>query len=115
MYHNLRWGLAALLAGALAVPGAAAPAAKPKPPSKLPPKTTPVKPVPAEKPSPKPADDAAKSDADLPNPADYPPVEALTPVESGPGLAVCQPVLTAGGTEAGDLGDGCARWLQLTA
>src|SRR5205807_7128770 len=92
---------------------AAAPPAKPKPASKSPSKTAPApKAAPLEKPMTR---EDAKPDAELPNPADYPPVEALTPVESGPGLAVCQPVLIKGGPDAGDLGDGCARWLQLVA
>jgi hypothetical protein len=47
--------------------------------------------------------------------ADSPYIQRLTPVESGPGVVVCEPVPQAGATaEVADLGNGCARWLNLT-
>lgn len=41
------------------------------------------------------------------------PIEQLTPVESGPGVVVCDPVLEGGSKSGRAFADGCVRWLQL--
>src|SRR5579872_2600503 len=56
---------------------------------------------------------AAKSDA-----KDRPPIPdiaAPTPVNSGPGVVVCDPVCDARDRSLGDFGAGCGRWLFLVA
>lgn len=49
----------------------------------------------------------------LPDLRDYPRPEALLPLESGPGLLVCEPVAPAGDPKLAQFGSGCGRWLHL--
>jgi tetratricopeptide (TPR) repeat protein len=44
---------------------------------------------------------------------DHPLVQALTQVNSGPGVLVCEPVGKLAGAETTAFGAGCARWLHL--
>jgi len=44
---------------------------------------------------------------------DHPLIARLTPVESGPGVLICEPVSTGVESAAADFGSGCAKWLHL--
>lgn len=64
----------------------------------------------APKPKAKPAPQAARPK----NPSSgWSSIQALTPVESGPGLIVCEPVIKGVGPET-TFSTGCAMWLQFT-
>lgn len=78
-------------------------AAKPAPPAK-PQAAKPSKP---SKPS-KPGQPAPSLDS-------HPLIARLTPLESGPGLLVCEPVATGADASMADFGSGCGRWLHLVA
>lgn len=43
-----------------------------------------------------------------------PPVAAIKPVISGPGIVVCEPVVQNADTATAEFGTGCARWLHFT-
>lgn len=88
--------MALAVVGVLPPAGLGAPKAKPKP--KAPTRSTPAKRKPA----------AAK-----PKQPENPVVAALKQVESGPGVLVCEPVVTAEGRDLPAFARGCGRWLHL--
>jgi tetratricopeptide (TPR) repeat protein len=52
--------------------------------------------------------------SDLLTPVSAHDVKAITPVESGPGLLVCEPVAAGAGAATASFGAGCGRWLNFT-
>lgn len=50
---------------------------------------------------------------ETPNPRQWTPLQALTPVASGEGLVVCEPVSRGTDGATADFGAGCSQWLAL--
>lgn len=112
-----------LALGCVASTGNAAPAKK-KAPSRppAPAKKKPAAPAPLALPVEPPPTPLSPTDPRRNPPApgltdlrEYPLAEAIQPLESGPGLIVCEPVAPAGDPKLAEFGSGCGRWLHLFA